>query len=223
MPFGPALIVLLVVVLALGGYEFYRSRHHGPTQLAGQNQPSSGLSATADASPYVQPTVASPLVTDTPTPATSGVSDDTNAEYQALSQVEDLLNASAQSRGELHEALQSACSDSSGALSLVNQVDQERQNEVATAQSLDLSAVPGGSTLGSQLVAMLRDSEQADLAYSQYVQDVYYAGCHAGKSAYDRGNSLSNTAQTAKKRFFAGEWPSLASEFGLTPHDNTDV
>jgi hypothetical protein len=147
---------------------------------------------------------------------------DTAVEQDQLSAVEDILNASVNSRAKLHQALQSTCNDPAGALALMNDVATERSAEISSASGLDLSAVPNGDELRRDLVTMLQASANADSAYRGYVRDVYNGSCKSGHAAFVRGNNLSGAAQAAKTVFF-GVWRPLALEFGLTPHDNTDV
>jgi hypothetical protein len=139
-----------------------------------------------------------------------------------LAQVETILSESVSSRDQLHHALQTACADSSDAVSSIQGVLSRRRAEIAEAKSLDLSAVPDGARIRSDLVALLRDSEKADSAYATSIRDINEQGCGAGAIAFRRGNSLSVTAQHAKSAFFK-IWTPTAERYGLRPYDAASV
>ena len=71
-------------------------------------------------------------------------------------------------------------------------------------------------------MTLLQASTAADSAYLTYVQDVHSDGCSAGKSAFDHGNALSQTAQAAKIAFF-DVWTPLASQYSFPDHSKDDV
>jgi hypothetical protein len=206
----PAVALVVVIVLSF-------------LYFSGRGQPATGAPPPTPG-PTVPFTPGQP--SDTPSDLTSSElppsNDNTTDEAGQLSAVESILDHSVDSRSELHQALQTACSDPSAAVGSVDDVVSRRTDEVTQAQGLDLSAVPNGVELGTDLVALLQTSSAADSAYADYVHAVDEDGCHAGKSAYNRGNDLSATAQSAKSTFFA-VWTPLADEFNLPPHSTNDV
>lgn len=143
-------------------------------------------------------------------------------ESTQLANVETILGESETSRNELHRALQTACTDPADAVSSIQDVLSRRRAEIAEAEGLDMSAVPNGARLASDLVALLRASASADSAYATSIQDIDNDGCDAGAAGFRRGNSLSVTAQQDKSAFFK-LWTPLAEQYGLTPYDAASI
>jgi hypothetical protein len=203
-------------VLVVGALGWFVWHQHGGSSKASQVAGSTGGPGVT----FVQPTNVDTQITDDPTVVAPSANQDD--EYNELSSVESILNSSVSSRSELHQALQTVCDNPAAALSDMEDVANQRNDEISQAQALDLSAISNGSTLGADLVAFLQASAKADDAYETYVQAINSAGCSSGKSAFARGNTLSTDAQSAKAVFFE-VWTPLANQFGLTTHDTSDV
>ncbi len=181
------------------------------------HQPSA---ATASPSPIVT-TAASPTLSPTPTAPS------TQDEYQQVSAVQTVLDQSAQSRSQLHTALQALyrpCGDIRSAEGSIAQVLQQRDQEISAARSLDLSAVPVGSQLRDAMVVFLQGALAADREYHQAALDAIGGGCGAAAAAFQRGDQISQQqAQPAKLNFFT-LWTPLAASFAITPvHTAADV
>ena len=226
---------LTVVVLAIAAGSWFAFHGHAgtvtPSPAAGNGYSPAPASAggggtnASSSSPSPSPEASSSFVeqaSESPSAGPSEASSPAVDVFDQLSNVESILDDSARSRSELHAALQAACTTPTTSLNAMDDVATQRQNEIGQAEDLDLSAVPNGEELQSDLVSFLQASATADEAYRNYVEAVSVGGCDAGKSAYDEGNALSADAQSAKTAFFE-IWTPLADQYGLPPHSTADV
>lgn len=157
-------------------------------------------------------------------PAPSGHSSPapTTASGQAIA-ISNLLSSSANARQSLPGAVSNVrkCTNVAGAISAIQGVVNQRNNEVATASALSVSALPNGATIKSDLVAALRSSLAADQDYLSWAQQES-SGCHpnAQTSAYQAAVSEDSQAATAKQTFVRA-WNPDARTYGLAQESAT--
>ncbi|MBC6460341.1 hypothetical protein [Actinomadura sp. HBU206391] len=141
------------------------------------------------------------------------------AARQQAAAVNSLLNLSAASRGELGRALASAkrCKGLPNAIAGMQRVAQQRQQQVARAQTLKVNALSNGTQLRAHLAKSIQISLDVDRAYLAWAQRA--RGCKGRPKAdanYQRGGQLSNQATVSKQRF-ATLWTPVAREQRLRP------
>ena len=140
---------------------------------------------------------------------------------QAVSQaqrVQQLLISMQSSRRTLAAAMQNvqSCTQVSAAVSDLNQVTQERADQLATANGLVVDQLPGGQGLKDALAAALSASQQADAAYARW------AGAAVGQcgarppanSDKQQGDQYSKQA-TASKQTVIQAWNQIAGDYDL--------
>jgi hypothetical protein len=149
-----------------------------------------------------------------------------DAHDQAVA-VDGLLGASVASRRKLNAAIDlvNRCTSLSTALADMQSVGAERQEQLSTIQSADLSALNDGESLRTELSAALTNALAADQAYVDWTAPTVSNGCAntaARKAAFARGRAASDGAQAAKKRFLV-IWNPIAVEEGLAERSSTDI
>lgn len=145
---------------------------------------------------------------------------------QALA-IDQLLNASSASRQKLGPALTAVdgCSNLNGAVSTLQQVTTERQNEVTQGQNLAVDQLSNGKQLQSTLVQALTASWQADQKFTAWAQGVAQAGCtgHAPHDDNYTGAQQSSGAATTAKQQFVALWNPVAQTYGLPARSENTV
>jgi hypothetical protein len=122
-------------------------------------------------------------------------------------EVNSVLDDMASSRSELVSAMVAAahCSELSDALPTITKVVGEREQQLAKAKSLEVSALASGEQLKSALTRALQASLDADRAYQKWAD--HARGCSGDTppdSDLERGNSISeNQASPAKNKFLS--------------------
>ncbi|WP_460368201.1 hypothetical protein [Actinocorallia lasiicapitis] len=142
---------------------------------------------------------------------------DPAARAQAV-KVNSLLKASALSRRTLGSALVLAkkCEKLPEAITGMQQVAQQRQDQLSRSQQLDYSKLANGDGLKKALVKSMQFSLSVDQAFLQWAQA--HQGCTGATPVddphYKQGVNLSNQATKAKAQFLAG-WNQVAPALGI--------
>jgi hypothetical protein len=146
----------------------------------------------------------------------------TTASGQATA-ISAVLSSSANARRSLPGAVSNVlkCTNVSAAISAIQAVVNQRNNEVATASALSVSALPNGAAVKSDLVAALHSSLAADQDYLSWAQQES-SNCrpNAQTSAYQAAVSADSQAATAKQTFVRA-WNPDARTYGLAQESAT--
>jgi tRNA A-37 threonylcarbamoyl transferase component Bud32 len=157
--------------------------------------------------------------------ATSSPSGPVLAARQAAA-VDTLLTSSAAARTALHQAVAQvgACANLTGAVSKLQEVVNQRSSEYGRASALATSALPGGATVKSALVAALRSSLQADQDYLAWAREQMTGGCTptSQSSTYSAAFSVSQQADAAKQAFVQ-VWNPVAARYGIAQKSPRDI
>ena len=143
----------------------------------------------------------------TPGPPASRTSSQPSTQEQAAA-IDQLLDTSGQSRSALVAAVQELgqCSDINAAISAIQSAASQRSSQIQTAQSLDVSALPTGDGLQSDLIAALQHSLDADQDYQSWAADVQTEGCRRGQHSTDdryyAAAAVADDAATTEKKAF---------------------
>jgi hypothetical protein len=168
-----------------------------------------------------------PIVTQTgPTTPVETTTTGASAHDQAA-RVDAVLDQSIASRRRLNAAIDlvNRCTALSTALTRMRDVGAERQRQIETVGSADLSALPGGDRLRAALSDALRNALEADQAFVSWTAPTVSGGCAnttRRRTAYAQAQAASTRAQAAKKRFLA-IWNPIALGQGLPQRSNTDI
>jgi len=154
-------------------------------------------------------------------PASSSAPSTSSASALASRQAADvsgLLGSSAATRRELQGAVDQVryCMNLSGAVGRIRGVVNQRSAEDSQASALTTAALANGGTLKSDLIAVLRDSLQADRDYLIWARQQLSSGCvpAAASSAYNSAFQADQQARVAKQAF-AGVWDPVAAQYGV--------
>jgi hypothetical protein len=128
-------------------------------------------------------------------------------------EVNTLLDDMASSRSDLGKALTSAatCSALGDALPTIEKVVGEREQQLAKAKTLQVSALDSGDQLKDSLTRALQASLDADRAYLKWADNAQ--GCSGDTptdSNFDRGGSISDKEATPAKEEFLRLWAPVA-------------
>lgn len=109
--------------------------------------------------------------------------------------------------------------DLSSDVSALQQAAQTREDLLGQLGQLDVSALPGGDQVVSDLKAAWTDSIQADQAFANWAQDVQNGSC--GSSGPDHTSNWDTAAAdsqqaTTDKQAFVTVWTPVAQQYGLT-------
>ena len=154
--------------------------------------------------------------------ATTGASDTDGAQQQAAA-IDQLLSQNDGTRSQVTNAVTdiddcTSGGDLSSDVSALQQAAQTRENLLDQLGQLDVSALPDGSQVVSDLEQAWTDSVQADQAFANWAQDVQNQSCGNGAvhtSNWDTASSDSQLA-TADKQTFVTVWTPIAQQYGLT-------
>jgi hypothetical protein len=157
--------------------------------------------------------------------ATSSPSGPATAARQAAA-LNTLLTSSAAARTSLHQAVTQVgtCADLPGAVSKLQDVVDERSSEYGRASALATSALPGGATVKSALVAALASSLKADQDFLAWARQQQSGGCTPASqsSAYNAAFSASQQADAAKQAFVQ-VWNPVAARYGIAQEAPRDI
>ncbi|SEG85996.1 hypothetical protein SAMN04489712_118126 [Thermomonospora echinospora] len=141
------------------------------------------------------------------TPEPSAPDDDAEARQQAT-QIDALLGDMASTRSELGAVVSAGCDTSD-----LERIRDQRQEQLSTAETLQVDALPDGEALKSALTGALRISVESNQLYLQYAP-----GCPSDEDAADV-----NDRATRAKSEVIGLWNAIAAEYGLSPRDSGSI
>ncbi|MEV0827988.1 hypothetical protein [Nonomuraea rubra] len=150
----------------------------------------------------------------------------TAAREQALA-IDDLLDESEPSRGDLARAIRTIlrCSNVNSGIKSIERVTRQRAEQAAAAEELNTDALPSGQQLKSALVEALSASHRADKAYLKWAKRYKAHDCSGatvGDADYDAGNAASEKA-TAAKIEFVDLWNPVARQEGLAERTEAEI
>ncbi len=153
----------------------------------------------------------------------SGAPGDARTQAQAIDK---LLNDSSNSRLKLGPAISQVdgCTNLGGAVTTLQQVTAERNDQVTRGNALAVDQLTGGNDLRTALVQALKYSLDADQEFAAWGQAVAQAGCtgHAPHDANYTAAQAASTSATTSKQQFVALWNPIATTYGLqTRTENT--
>jgi hypothetical protein len=211
-PRSRLVVVAAVCVLGVGALVWKVGFHGSDTPGAAPPATSAAADPVNEApvtDPITDPVTPSPIP-ETTTPVEADV-------YPQLNAIEAILTRSVNSRALLHRALQQPCREARAAEASVRQVVSQRQQQIASANGLDVSQLPDGEDLRANLARLLTYSLLADQAYDRGELAVIRYGCGAGASDTTQGNNISSDQAQPAKQTFIDMWFPLAAQYGITP------
>jgi hypothetical protein len=108
-----------------------------------------------------------------------------------------------------------ACHDVPNDVTELDQIISERDSQLTSAQSLQVDAIPDGTTLQNDLVAALEASLAADHDYLSWAQQQGDDNCAEGTNSQYYSNALNDdTTASNDKTTFEQLWEPLAQQFG---------
>lgn len=195
------------------------------TVNTGGDESTSSPSATVTRDPTGNsPTTTSPRTTSprTTSPRTTSPTLTSDASRQQASALDELLDRSAINRRAVATATGqiNRCTNLSGAQRELSQAATNRQALVRDLNNMDLSALPGGETLGVDLEDAWDASALSDRSYASWAVEAQDAGCPPGgpaprTSSHAAAQSTDQIA-TESKEAFVSLWNPIASDYGLT-------
>ncbi|QMU74568.1 hypothetical protein GXW83_00975 [Streptacidiphilus sp. PB12-B1b] len=145
------------------------------------------------------------------------------AQQQAAA-IDQLLSQNDGTRSQVTDAVNDVDNCTSGGdlsndVSALQQAAQTRQDLLSQLGALDVSALPGGDQVVSDLKQAWTESIQADQAFASWAQDVQNGSCGSSgadhTSNWDAADDDSRQA-TADKQAFVTVWTPIAQQYGLT-------
>jgi serine/threonine protein kinase len=180
-----------------------------------------GVALSGGSSPAAKPQGSAPSASSAP-PSPSAA---TLASRQTAA-VNTLLGSSGATRKTLQGAVSDAghCTNLPSAISRIQRVVNQRSTEYHQAQALTTAAIPGGTTVKSDLTAALRSSLNADRAYLTWAQQQQTNGCvpTSQSSAYSAATTAGAEADAAK-RAFVRVWNPVAAKYGVPRTTPTSI
>jgi hypothetical protein len=178
----------------------------------------SSKSSTASAS-HTQVTVHHSAQTTQPTTPPTSPPTTQALDQQQASALSGLLGQSANDRAAIVAAVADIgdCGDLYGDETTLNDAYSSRESLLTQLQSLDLSALPGGSQLNTYLTNAWQASASSDQSYANWAADELNAGCTVNdRSDINYQNAqVSDGQSTQNKTNFAAAWNPIASSYGL--------
>lgn len=179
-----------------------------------ETSPPETATTTATRSPTSPPPETSPRAPTSPSPTNE-------AAPQQAAALNDLLDRSAVQRRTVATATGQIdrCANLADAQQELDQVAAERDGLVEDLGELDLSAVPGGDLLRSDLTVAWQASAASGRSYATWAEEAQVEGCPDGGPAprtmgHDAAQSTDESA-TESKEAFVSRWNPVASEYGL--------
>jgi hypothetical protein len=203
-------VAAAVVLAAVGAVAF----------LAGKSGPNSSNPGTVNAA---APSPVAPSSASTSASTSSATSSSTAQQpgSAAMTTLGSYLAQSAAVRPTVQNAINAvqACSESpASAETTVQQAINIRQNILHGLQTLDVSALPNGTQLVSDLTTAMQNSLDADNGYHAWMVDLVNSGNSCGSDPnqdtnYVNGGNASSAATTSKTAFLA-IWNPMAPQYG---------
>jgi hypothetical protein len=163
-----------------------------------------GTAAPQQSAATVEQTQNSPAPGD---PEPSATDDDGDARRQAT-QIDSLLSEMSSTRSELGAVVSAGCDSSD-----LQRIRDQRQEQLNTAETLQVDALPDGEALKDALTGALRISIESNDLYLRYAP-----GCPSDGDAEDV-----NDRATRAKSEVIGYWNAIASEYGLSTRDSGSI
>jgi len=166
--------------------------------------------------------------TPPPSPTSAAPTPDTAAEQQELGAFVPVLASSVSARNEVVTEVSrlGACQgDPAVGIADLDDAANSRHASASAITQWDVHAIPNGTVLKTDLVALLNSSATADEGYAQWMEDIQTGGCWvvaAADPGYQAGNTASQGA-TANKQAFLGLWNPLAAQFGLPTYTQDEL
>lgn len=106
----------------------------------------------------------------------------------------------------------------------IQQIANQRSNELSRVGALRTSRIPNGVTLKSQLMTALKISLRIDNDYLRWAQEQQNSGCTVGTDStyYQQATALNGQA-TSDKQIFVSAWNPIARQYGLTQFQAGDI
>ena len=159
-----------------------------------------------------------PRSTQPPTTAISSSSTQPLAQQQAT-ELSGLLSQSANDRAAIVGAVAdiASCGNLSGDQTTLTNAHTSRESLLSQLQSLDLSALPGGSQLDTYLTNAWQASASSDQSYANWASDQMTSGCTVNDDSdvNFENAQVSDGQSTTNKTSFAALWNPVASSYGL--------
>jgi hypothetical protein len=153
--------------------------------------------------------------------------DQVSNQQSQVSAVASLLGTSAADRARIADAINevAGCGDVADGVTAFDLASSGRQSELSQAQSLAVSAIPGGAALRSTLVEALTHSLAADQAFLRWAEGVQTQGCtEAALHSSDLDTANQESAQaTAAKRSFVALWNPVAQQYGFATVTEAEI
>lgn len=145
----------------------------------------------------------------------------------AASQLDALLQQSHQARNQVVEATQGVSNCTMSPQDGINEVQAAIDLRLQVADgllSVDVSALPSGPDMITNLASALQSSVEADNDYIAWMNTVAAQGCPVPSSdpSFQAASNASQSA-TAAKQTFINEWDPIASRYGLTHYAEEDL
>ena len=162
-----------------------------------------------------------------PVAATATAAVATGSAQKQATDLDKVLNASAQSRAKLNRAIAKVqgCTQLSQAVSDMRTVGDERTSQLKTVESAAVDQLPNGEKLRSTLRDALNYALQADQGYLAWAEPTPANGCGdtaARKAAFGRGQTASTKAGTAKESFLT-LWNPVAADLDLRTRTRQEI
>jgi hypothetical protein len=215
MPLLLGLGVVLLIGVIVTGVLYVRNGQKNEPAAAPVVAQSTGTTTTG-------PTTTGPTTTG---PTTSPATASPVSAHEQAAVIDAVVDRSVASRAKLNRAIDRVrrCTGLAGALAEMRTVGAERNAEIATVASADLSAFSDGESIRSTLRSALGFALGADEHYVGWAQPTLTGGCGpsaARTAAWDHGQAVSTQAQAAKQQFVA-VWNPVAVSLGF-PARNTE-
>lgn len=155
-----------------------------------------------------------------PAPTAQAPAPDTTVEQQELGAFVPVLASSVSARSEVVTEvgrLENCQGDPAVGMTDLDDAANSRHASAAAITQWDVHAIPNGTVLKTDLVALLNSSATADEGYAQWMEDIETGGCSVVADTdpgFQAGTAASQGA-TANKQAFLGLWNPLAAQFGL--------
>ena len=201
--------IVVVVLAAAGTVAFVATRNTTPSTNALAPQTTASSPATT------------PTTTPATTPITSPAAPAGETESSEVMAVNGVLTNSNISRTELSAAVTNVgnCLNVADDVTQINQIISDRQSQLASAESLQVDAIPNGTTVQSDLVAALEASIAADNDYLSWAQQQNEDNCAEGANSQYYSQALSDDqTATDDKATFEQDWTPLADQYGYDPN-----
>jgi serine/threonine-protein kinase len=180
----------------------------GPSTSAPVTTPPSSSSSSSVSTP--------PPSTQPPQPTARG----------EATQMNNLLLESSSSRGNIQPLVTDVqnCGNVNSDVTAIGDIASERSSELNQAKNLQVSAIPNGASLKSDLMDALSLSLQIDQDYYHWAQQQLNSSCGTGLDStyYEDANNQDPNASAAKANFL-DLWDPIASQYNLTQFNDGQI